>query len=80
MKQQQVREMIIRELPMLIEGDEAFRKVVLKISRTRFADKAETESRFDRMMDMFQRQQDLDAEKWEAWEKKWAEERLEQQK
>ncbi len=80
MKQQQLREMIVRELPMLIEGNEAFRKIVLKISRPRFADKAETESRFDRMMDMFQRQQDLDAEKWEAREKKWEKERLEQQK
>ena len=59
-------------MPTLIQGNEAFRRNVLQISQTQFADKVETKNHFDRMMDMFQQQLDREAKKWEAQEKRWA--------
>jgi len=71
MEAQQLRETIIKELPILVQNNEAFRQAVLKITTSHFADKSETESRFDRMMDMFERRLEQDAEKWKSQEKKW---------
>jgi hypothetical protein len=73
MEHQQLREIILKELPILIQNDRNFRKTVLKITRRRFANKAETESRFDRLMDdlvqnriLLERKMAEDHQKWEA--------------
>ena len=82
MEAQQLREMIIQELPMLVQNNEAFRQTVLKISSTHFADKAETENRFERMMDKIEQHLEQDKKNWKAhleqdakrqkeWDQKW---------
>ena len=50
MESQQLQETILKELPALIQNNKAFRQAVIKITRHQFADKVETESRFDRLM------------------------------
>jgi hypothetical protein len=45
METQQLKNIILKELPTLIQRDSAFREAILSISRFEFADKAETENR-----------------------------------
>ncbi len=72
METQQVRQMILNELPKLMQSDTFFRESVISIARTQFADKAETESRFDKMMARFDRLMDEDRKKWEENQKQFA--------
>jgi hypothetical protein len=73
MRTQQLRDLIIKELPILMQKDAAFREVVLDISRLHFADKAETDNRFEQLIVRLDRFMDEDRKKWEANEKKWEE-------
>ena len=50
MDTQELRQLIIKELPALMQSNEAFRATILDISRAEFADKTETESRLNLMM------------------------------
>jgi len=52
----QEQEMILKELPMFMRNSPDFRKEVLSITRLHFADKVETENRFERMMEVLQEQ------------------------
>ncbi|NJO16256.1 MAG: hypothetical protein HC877_11040 [Thioploca sp.] len=46
----QIKELILKELPTLIQQDSSLREWVLTIGRTQFAEQTATESRFDQMM------------------------------
>jgi len=61
MTQPQLREMILKELPMLIQSDTAFREAVLDISRGQFANRVQTGERFDHVMARL----DRSMEKWD---------------
>jgi hypothetical protein len=56
MEPQQLKELILKELPTLIQQDSSLREWVLTIGRTQFAEQAATESRFDQMMKIIQQQ------------------------
>jgi hypothetical protein len=78
--QEDMKRAILAELPRLMESDPDVRDFILRITRERFADKEETESRFDRIMSELQRDREIQEKKWEeqnkrwlAWEKKWEE-------
>jgi hypothetical protein len=73
MEQQQFRETFLKELPILMQNDPTFRMAVLDITRTQYADKTETESRFDRMMDELTKNRLLLEQKMAEDRKKWAE-------
>ena len=80
MEAQQIKELIVRELPTLIQQDSSLRDWVLTIGRTHFADQVITESRFDQMMRIIQQQlvenQQLREEqgrKWEEQDRRWEE-------
>jgi hypothetical protein len=62
---QQIRQMILNELPKLMQNDTAFRESVISIAQFQFADKAETDNRFDQMMTLFKRFMDEDRKKWD---------------
>ena len=47
MEPQQLKELIFKELPTLIQQDSSLREWVLTIGRTQFAEPAATKSRFD---------------------------------
>jgi len=78
--QEDMKRAILAELPRLMESDPEIRDFILRITRERFADKEETESRFDRMMSELQRDREIQEKKWESWDKKWEEERKAQDK
>jgi hypothetical protein len=65
MEAQQLRKVILDELPILMQNNTAFRDSVLQITRVQFADKAETESRFDSMMKMLERKIEEDRQMWQ---------------
>jgi len=62
---EQVKQIIIRELPRILQQDPDVREFVLRLSRSHFADKAETESRFDRVLDELRRDREEHTRRWE---------------
>ncbi len=80
MEPQQIKELILRELPTLIQQDSSLREWVLTIGRTQFAEQTATESRFDHMVQLIQQQLDEmrrsreeQNRKWEEQNRKWEE-------
>ena len=72
MEPQQLKELILKELPTLIQQDSSLREWVLTMGRTQFAEQAATESRFDQMMRIIQQQlaeiRQLREEQNQKWE------------
>ncbi len=69
----QIKQTIRRELPTIMQEDPGMREFVLRLAREQFADKAETESRFDRLLAELRRDRKAQEKKWEAQEQRWAE-------
>ncbi|MGB6064697.1 MAG: hypothetical protein WBG50_07790 [Desulfomonilaceae bacterium] len=75
MDPQEIKEIIIRELPSILREDPQMREFVLSLTEGRFADKAQTESRFDRLLDELRRDREAETERWKRLEEARAEER-----
>ena len=58
-------ETIKRELPRLLRDDPELRQYVLEIARGHFADRVQTDDRFDRVLDELRRDREEQARKWE---------------
>jgi hypothetical protein len=63
---QQIKEIILKELPAILEEDPEIHRFFLQISRRHFADKTQTEDRFDRVMEELRRDREEQNKKWEA--------------
>ena len=78
--EQQVKQIILRELPAIVQSDQEVREFILRLSREQFADKRETDSRFDRLLDELRRDREEQARKWneerEAQKLNWDEQKL----
>ena len=73
MENQQLTQLIRRELPGILQRDREMREWVLNLTRERYADKGETESRFDRVLDELRRDREENTRKWEEQNRKWEE-------
>jgi len=62
----EAKEIIVKELPALLEKDPEIHRFFLNISRRHFADKIVTEDRFDRILDEIRRDREEQSRKWEA--------------
>ena len=51
----EIKQLIKRELPVIFREDVEIHQFIIELSNERFADKRETESRFDRIMDELRR-------------------------
>lgn len=71
MQTQQIKQIIVRELPAILQTDREIQDLVLQLSRQHFADKRETESRFDRLLDELQRDREEQSRRWEEQNRKW---------
>jgi hypothetical protein len=69
----QIKEIIRRELPLIMQQDIEMQDFVIRLARPQFADKKETESRFDRLMDELRRDREAHEKRWEEQERKWEE-------
>ncbi|MBI4672654.1 MAG: DUF3782 domain-containing protein [Chloroflexi bacterium] len=63
--ERQVKAIILRELPAIVERDPQVRDLILRLSQEQFADKRETESHFDRVLEELRRDREEQARKWE---------------
>ncbi|NBC46441.1 MAG: DUF3782 domain-containing protein [Gammaproteobacteria bacterium] len=71
MLSEQLKEQIKRELPQWLRGDPEFRRFVLDLARDEFADKQQTEGRFEAMLAELARDREEQSRRWEAQERKW---------
>ncbi len=62
---QQLIQLIRQELPEILQRDRRMREWVLQIAQERCADKMETESRFDRLLEELRRDREESTRKWE---------------
>jgi len=71
MSTETLKEQIRRELPEWLRTDPELRSYVLGIARDEFADRRDTEGRFDAMLAELARDREEQTRKWEAQERKW---------
>jgi len=65
MDSQQIRQIILRELPGILQRDPEVESFILRLSRRHFADKEGTGSRFDRVLDELRRDREEQTRRWE---------------
>lgn len=73
MENHQLIQLIRRELPDILRRDPELRQWLLELTREQYADKVETESRFDRILDELRRDREANTRKWEEQNRKWEE-------
>jgi len=69
---QQIKEIILKELPAILEEDPEIHRYFLQLSRRHFADKTQTEDRFDRVLDELRRDREEQSRKWDLQNQKWS--------
>ena len=69
----ELRDRLRQELPRWLQEDLEFRQWILNLARNQFADRIETESRFDRLLDELRRDREAQERKWEEQNRKWDE-------
>ena len=73
METQQLTQLIKQELPEILRQDREMRQWVIELPQERYADKKETESRFDRILDELRRDREEQSRKWDKQNRKWEE-------
>ncbi len=73
METQQLTQLIKQELPEILRQDREMRQWVIELTQERYADKKETESRFDRILDELRRDREEQSRKWDKQNRKWEE-------
>jgi hypothetical protein len=66
MENHHIRQLIRQELPALLQRDREMREWVLTLTRERYADKDETESRFDKILAELRRDREEQTRRWDA--------------
>lgn len=69
----QIKQIIRRELPAIMREDVEMQQFILHLARTQFADKAETDSRFDRLLDELRQDREEQSRRWDEQNAKWDE-------
>ncbi|HRD67787.1 MAG TPA: DUF3782 domain-containing protein [Candidatus Competibacter sp.] len=69
----ELRDRLRHELPGWLREDPDFRQWILNLARSEFADRRETENRFDRVLDELRRDREVQERKWEEQNRKWDE-------
>lgn len=65
MEREQVKAIILQELPAILEQDAEVRQLILRLAQQHFADRGATENRFDRMLEELRRDREEQNRKWE---------------
>ena len=73
MSAMQIKQIIRRELPAIMREDVEMQQFILHLARTQFADKVETESRFDRLLDEMRQDREAQSRRWTEQDAKWDE-------
>jgi len=67
------KDTIKRELPALVRSDPALRRFILDLTRDLYADRRETENRFERALEELRRAREEQTRKWEEQSRNWEE-------
>ncbi|GAB5045922.1 PD-(D/E)XK nuclease family protein [Thermodesulfovibrio sp. TK110] len=70
---EEIKQIILTELPGLIKKDRKMRETIYRLLQERFADKKQTEDRFEKILKEIQFQREESERKWAEWNKKWEE-------
>lgn len=70
---EEIKKVIVAELPGMMQRDPEIRAFIIDLTKERYADRKEAETRFDRILDELKRDREARDKKWEAQEKKWDE-------
>ncbi|MCR4320378.1 MAG: DUF3782 domain-containing protein [Candidatus Brocadiaceae bacterium] len=73
MKTKDIRDIILKELPALLEQDREVREFLEQLFKDRFADREKTEDRFDKILKELAADREIQTKKWEEQERKWQE-------
>lgn len=80
LERDQIRELIIQELPALLERDPEVQRLILQLAQKYFAGRSETDSRFDRILEELRQSREEQArlwaeqaQRWEEQDRRWAE-------
>ncbi|WP_295430081.1 DUF3782 domain-containing protein [uncultured Thiodictyon sp.] len=73
MNAESLKEAIRRELPALLREDADLRGFIQDLMRGQFADRLETQDRFEKLLGELRRDREANERKWEAQEQKWEE-------
>jgi hypothetical protein len=68
MTTENLKETIKRELPALLRGDPGLRRYILDLTRKEYADRQQTEDRFDRVLDELRRNREEETRKWDKYQ------------
>jgi hypothetical protein len=70
---EEIKKIMLNELPNIVETDEDIRRLILDLASQQFADKKETESHFNLLLEELRRDRETQIKKWEEQNKKWEE-------
>jgi len=73
MASEDLTDIIKRELPALMRNDPGLRRYILDLTREKYADRQQTEDRFDRILDELRRDREAQTLIWEEQNRKWDE-------
>ncbi|GAQ95471.1 hypothetical protein TAGGR_2364 [Thermodesulfovibrio aggregans] len=73
LKKEEIKQLIIAELPKLMKRDAQTRELIYNLMKERFADKRQTEDRFEKILRELQIQREESEKKWAEWNRKWEE-------
>ena len=69
-----LRDLIKKELPLLVRNDKELQDLILRLSREAFADRKQTDDRFDRVLEELRLDREEQRRKWDEQNHKWDEE------
>jgi len=73
MATEDLKDTIKRELPALVRSDPALRRFILELTQDLYADRRETENRFEWALDELRRAREEQTRKWEEQSRNWEE-------
>ncbi|MCS6943780.1 MAG: hypothetical protein NZM30_13180, partial [Geminocystis sp.] len=73
LSEEDVKAVLRRELPRILESDPQVRETIVRLARPAFAERPETESRFERLLDELRRDREEQSRRWDEQNQKWAE-------
>lgn len=68
-KIKEIREIILKELPSILEHDKEVQEFILRLSKDYFADRGKTEDRFDKILNELTQDREAQEKKWQENQK-----------
>ncbi|MDW8328302.1 MAG: hypothetical protein RMK99_17220, partial [Anaerolineales bacterium] len=73
LSEEDVKALLRRELPRILESDPQVRETIVRLARPAFAERPETESRFERLLDELRRDREEQSRRWDEQTQMWKE-------